>query len=375
MTNRGTNSTSSFSRGNNIPATAVPHGFNFWIPVTNAGSLSWLYDYHRDNNDDNLPTLEAFAASHEPSPWMGERQTFQVMPSGAAGTPDTSRDARALPFRHSNEVTSPHHYAVEFENGIETEIAPTDHAAMFRFKFPDGDANLVFDNVNDDASLTIDQENGVVTGYSDVTQRALRRRGADVRLREVRQADHGERHERSRARGYAKFDAGADKTVTMWIATSLISVDQARKNLELEIAPADTFDAVRERAQAQWDDKLDVIEVEGATEDQLTTLYSNLYRLFLYPELRAREHRHARGAGLAARGAVDRRPDDTDHAAARSPTARSTSTTASGTPTGRPGRPTRCSRRTPPASSSTASSSSTATAAGSRAGPRRATRT
>ena len=168
MTNRGTNSTSSFSRGNNIPATAVPHGFNFWIPVTNAGSLSWLYDYHRDNNADNLPTLEAFAASHEPSPWMGERQTFQVMPSGAEGAPATSRSERALPFRHSNEITSPHHYAVEFENGIETEIAPTDHAAMFRFKFPDGDANLVFDNVNNDASLTIDQENGVVTGYSDV---------------------------------------------------------------------------------------------------------------------------------------------------------------------------------------------------------------
>ena len=282
VTNRGTNSTGSFSRGNNIPATAVPHGFNFWIPVTNAGSLSWLYDYHRDNNDDNLPTLEAFAASHEPSPWMGERQTFQVMPSGAAGTPDTGRDGRALPFRHSNEVTSPHHYAVEFENGIETEIAPTDHAAMFRFKFPDGDANLVFDNVNDDASLTIDQVNGVVKGYSDV--RSGLSDGAarmyvyarfDKRITES--ATSGVRT------GYAKFDAGADKAVTMWIATSLISVDQARKNLDLEIAPDDSFDAVRDRAQAQWDDKLDVIEVEGGTEDQLTTLYSNLYRLFLYP--------------------------------------------------------------------------------------------
>ena len=38
-TTRGTNSSGSFSRGNNIPATAVPHGFNFWTPVTDAGSL------------------------------------------------------------------------------------------------------------------------------------------------------------------------------------------------------------------------------------------------------------------------------------------------------------------------------------------------
>ncbi len=29
---------STFSRGNNFPATAVPHGFNFWTPVTDAGS-------------------------------------------------------------------------------------------------------------------------------------------------------------------------------------------------------------------------------------------------------------------------------------------------------------------------------------------------
>ena len=31
-TTRGTHSTGRFSRGNNIPATAVPHGFNFWVP-------------------------------------------------------------------------------------------------------------------------------------------------------------------------------------------------------------------------------------------------------------------------------------------------------------------------------------------------------
>ncbi len=100
LTTRGTHSTGSFSRGNNIPATAVPHGFNFWTPVTNAGSLSWLYDYARGNNADNLPTLQAFAASHEPSPWMGDRQTFQVMPSAASGTPDTGREQRELAFRH-----------------------------------------------------------------------------------------------------------------------------------------------------------------------------------------------------------------------------------------------------------------------------------
>ena len=58
----------------------------------------------------------------------------------AAGTPNADRTARALPFRHENEIAQPHYYGVTFDNGLETEIAPTDHAAMFRFTFPGGDA-------------------------------------------------------------------------------------------------------------------------------------------------------------------------------------------------------------------------------------------
>lgn len=88
ITTRGTHSSGAFSRGNNIPATALPLGFNFWIPVTDAGSTSWVYEYHRANNADNLAELQAFAVSHQTSPWMGDRQTFQVLPSDATGTPD-----------------------------------------------------------------------------------------------------------------------------------------------------------------------------------------------------------------------------------------------------------------------------------------------
>src|SRR5262249_25287117 len=50
---RGTLSGGGYSRGNNFPATAVPHGFNFWTPVTDASSDSWLYSYHGDNDDNN----------------------------------------------------------------------------------------------------------------------------------------------------------------------------------------------------------------------------------------------------------------------------------------------------------------------------------
>ncbi|MDQ0381665.1 GH92 family glycosyl hydrolase [Amycolatopsis thermophila] len=287
LTTRGTNANSTFSRGNNFPATAVPHGFNFWTPVTDAGSMNWLYRYHEGNNAQNLPTMQALALSHEPSPWMGDRQTFQVMPSAAGGVPDAGRAARALPFRHENETARPYFYGVTFDNGIRAELTPADHAAMFRFTFPGPDANLVFDNINDAGGLTLDPASGTLSGFTDV--RSGNSAGAGRMFvyasfdRPVTGGSMLPGDGRDHVRGYLRFDPARSGTVTMRIATSLISLDQAKRNLEQEIPAGTAFDTVRSAAQAAWDRTLGVIEVEGASQDQLTTLYSNLYRLFLYP--------------------------------------------------------------------------------------------
>lgn len=294
LTTRGTNSSGAFSRGNTIPATAVPHGFNFWAPATDAGSLSWFYEYSRRNDAANRPRLEALTLSHETSPWMGDRQTFQVMPSLASDVPSANRADRAVPFSHEDEIARPHHYRVRLDNGIVAEIAPTDHAAMFRFRFPGEDANLIFDNVDDRGGLFLSPETGELTGYTDtrsgLSNGATRmfvyaRFDRPVTASGKLVATDGPEGSPPRVNvpGYFRFDAGEDRTVTMRIATSLISVEQARHNLALQIAEHDSFEDVRERAQQRWDAKLGVIEVEGASQDQLVTLYSNLYRLFLYP--------------------------------------------------------------------------------------------
>ncbi|MFF9347785.1 GH92 family glycosyl hydrolase [Streptomyces sp. NPDC014734] len=284
---RGTNSGGGFSRGNDIPATAVPNGFNFWTPVTNAGSTSWLYDYARGNNDDNLPTLQAFAASHEPSPWMGDRQTFQLMPSAAPGTPDASRTARALPFHHENETARPHYYGVTFDNGLKAEMTPSDHAARMRFTFPGDDAGVVLDNVTADGGLTLDPGTRSFSGFSDV--RSGGSTGAtrlfvygvfDAPVTASGKLTGGGGGD---VTGYLRFDAGADRTVGLRLATSLIGLDQAKRNLAAEIPASRSFQQVEKGAQRAWDDLLGKVEVEGATTDQLTTLYSSLYRLYLYP--------------------------------------------------------------------------------------------
>ncbi|MEU0830326.1 GH92 family glycosyl hydrolase [Streptomyces sp. NPDC005969] len=284
---RGTNSSGGFSRGNTFPATAVPNGFNFWTPVTNAASTSWLYDYQRANNSDNLPTLQAFSASHEPSPWMGDRQTFQLMPSVAKDTPDASRTARALPFRHENETAKPHYYGVTFENGLKAEMTPTDHAARMRFTYPGDDASVVFDNISNDGGLTLDPGTSSFTGFSDVksglSTGATRLFVYGVFDAPVTASGKLKGGGGDDVTGYLRFDAGKDRTVNLRLATSLISIDQAKQNLAAEIPASRSFGRVEDRAQRAWDEILGKVEVEGADADQLTTLYSSLYRLYLYP--------------------------------------------------------------------------------------------
>ncbi len=285
LTTRGTQANGTFSRGNNFPATAVPHGFNFWTPVTDAGALNWLYRWNEQNDAQNRPQLQALALSHQPSPWMGDRQTFQVMPSASRGVPDADRRKRALSFDRRHESARPYRYDVRFDNGIAAAIAPTDHAALFRFEFPEGgDANLLFDNVDARGGLSLDPATQTLSGYTDT--RSGLSNGAS-RMYVVASFDRpwrsSGRIDTGRPTGYIKFDAGSDRRVTMRIATSLISVEQARHNLALEIASTDTLESVAGRAQDAWDARLARFDIGDASDDQKTTLYSSLYRLYLYP--------------------------------------------------------------------------------------------
>ena len=284
---RGTNSGYTFSRGNNIPAVTLPHGFNFWTPVTDAGS-DWMYQYQQRNDANNRPRIEAFSLSHEPSPWMGDRQTLQIMPAAVAdGAPSANREKRALSFSHDHEVAHAHDYKVTFDNGIVGEMTPTDHAAMLRFTFPGKRGQLVFDNRTNEGGITLDPVHRSFSGYSDV--KSVLSTGA-TRLffyatvdQPVAESGRLSGEGRDNVTAWFGFDTSKTKTVNVRIATSLISLEQAKHNLALEIAPQESFDGVRERAQKIWDKQLRIVHVQGASHGELVTLYSNLYRLFMYP--------------------------------------------------------------------------------------------
>ena len=286
-TRRGSNGTQSFSRGLTAPLTAVPNGFNFILPYTNSQTQTMPYSYHRDNNAQNKPGLEGIGVSHITSPWMGDRNQFLVTPYGASGTISGSRTDKARPFTHENEIAKPHYYKVDLDNQMTIEATPTDHGGIFRFtnNNTENSLRLLTDVVSGDGQLNVSGAN--LTGWVDG--------GSGLSIGRSRMFIAGTFSKTASATGVAtgrstsSFGTFAtptgDKVVELRWATSFISQDQAEKNLAREVT-GKSFNDVLSDATTAWLDRLSVIDLSTsltATDAQKLQVYSDLYRLNLYP--------------------------------------------------------------------------------------------
>ncbi|WP_432729359.1 GH92 family glycosyl hydrolase [Variovorax sp. W6] len=298
-TMRGANSSGDFTRGNTFPAIAVPFGFNFWTPI-NRGDNNWFYQFDTSTGETSdgspITTIESFATVHEPSPWIGNRQSLSIMP--VSDVNKLNPDNRAQTYSRVKEVAHAHYYSVIFDNGIRTEITPTDHAAYFRFTMPAGmsTATILFDRFasEGDGDLSVDTTDNTVSGMADNNGD----KNAPVMYFHAKfdaPITASKRIDAGNIKTWLQFSTPDNaKAVGMRIATSFISIDQAKDNLAQEIGDR-SFDSVQQLAAAAWDDKLNTIQVEGSAEDSATpaaikafeqkkvTLYSNMYRAFLYP--------------------------------------------------------------------------------------------
>ncbi|MGG7058806.1 GH92 family glycosyl hydrolase [Clostridium tertium] len=281
---RGTNDSPSFSRGLTAPAVTMPHGFNFFVPATNSNDNK-IYNYQLEGN-----TLKHITISHEPSYWVGDRGTWQFMINTSIdATKVTNGDkinasARQAEFTHENETAKAHYYSVKFNEGSNAsnskiEVTPTEHGAVSRFTF-DKDSqnrNIIFDSTRADGTLKFNDD-GTFEASSNHNSNGMQTMYIYGEFSEEPYYTSTQ----NTKQGIVSFNS---EVVEMNLATSFISIEQAKKNLELEITNNDDFDSIFTKAQNTWDDTLDMIEVKGASKDQLTTLYSNLYRLNAYPNL------------------------------------------------------------------------------------------
>lgn len=82
--------------------------------------------------------------------------------------------------------------------------------------------------------------------------------------------------------GYVRF-ADNVKQVDIRVGVSFISVDQARANLDAEIPDGTPLEVTAFNTRQAWAEKLDRIQIEGATTDQQTVFYTGFFHALQYP--------------------------------------------------------------------------------------------
>jgi predicted alpha-1,2-mannosidase len=283
----GTESKPSLSNGNTYPAVGVPWGMNLWSAQTGTMGDGWMYTYTTDR-------IRGFKQTHQPSPWMNDYGQFSIMP--VTGELKFNQNDRASWFSHKTEISKPYYYSVYLADAdVTAELTPTERAAQFRFTYPKSDKSYVVIDAFDKGSYVkvIKEENKVI-GYSTKFNRGPLPNFKnyfviyfDKPLTEVYTTDGDKLSDKTElsvdhAGAVVGFSTTKGEKVSLRVATSFVSFEQAELNLKRELAN-DTFDETSKKAKELWNDRLSRIAVEGGTIDQIRTFYSCLYRTLFFP--------------------------------------------------------------------------------------------
>lgn len=285
---QGTDSIGDFSHGNTFPAIALPFPMNAWAPYTQPAKDSFYYQYRQNR-------IRGIRQTHQPSPWIADYANFSLMP--VFGKLVVKEDDRASDFSHESEIANPGYYSVRLDTWkAKAEVSPTERGASFRFTFEqDGDSYVVLDAFHNNSEVEIipsenkivgicrNHNGGVPDNFANyfviVFDRPFTAYGTWTPDKvNDGQAKLADKH----VGAYLKFDTAKGKSVSCKVASSYISHEQAKRNLDREIGDAD-FDTVRAKAKAKWNETMNRIKVEGGSHEQQRTFYSALYRSVIFP--------------------------------------------------------------------------------------------
>ncbi len=282
----GTMSKHALSTGNTYPATAMPWGMNFWTPMTGLMGDGWTYTYSADK-------IRGFKQTHQPSPWINDYGQFAIMPVTTG--PDFDQERRASWFSHKAETATPYYYSVYLaDHDVVAEMTPTERAVAFRFTYPEKEMSyLVIDAFDSGSFVQVDASTRTIVGYTTKNSGGVPANfknwfviESDTPFEYVRTFADGVLSEKvesqsSHSGALVGFKTEKGQKVSLRVASSFISIEQAKENLK-ELKDGD-FDRIKFEGKARWNEVLGRIMVEDDDIDHLRTFYSCLYRSVLFP--------------------------------------------------------------------------------------------
>ena len=240
-------------------------------------SMLRVYPERADFTGDMLSGLPIIVTSHRGSsafnlsPYQGEEAGLKPV----------------INYSYDHEKIHPYRYQVYLDdNNIDVDYAPSHQSAVYSITFEgQGPAYLVFNSRN--GQLKSDGKN--ISGYQFVdrktkvylyaeTDKAPQQCGvlADNTVK------YGETSVEGKDAALVMAYGSDVKQLGVRYGISFISEEQAKKNLEREIAAYDV-DVVAKIARNDWNDALGKIQTQGGTDDDKTVFYTSLYRCYERP--------------------------------------------------------------------------------------------
>ena len=282
--------------GHTYPGATVPFGAVQLSPDTRRGNWDACSGYHYDDS-----TMMGFSHTHLSG--TGCIDLGDVLFRPTTQRVDIQSDYICPPaiFSHQDEKVSAGYYSVLLKNeNIKAELTSTMHVGMHRYTFPkDKPATIVIDLAHlldnekiYESSLQITEKNELVGmrktgGWTDnqyvffVVQFSKPFRKVQF-LKDKTLVSAETKLTGTKLKSILNFDTTDGRPVVAKVGISIVSIENARKNLEQEVKDFD-FDEVHKNAVKNWNNALSGFTVKSSDKDDLVNFYTALYHSMVVP--------------------------------------------------------------------------------------------
>lgn len=311
--------------GNVFPGVTLPFGMVQFSPEASPYKPNSLiaapggYQY-------NATRMRGFSLTNVEG-WgcAGGSGDIPLMPITESVTNSPSSDFRhaySSGFSHSREKAHAGYYHLDLDNGIGVDLTASVHTGSALFHFPQTSPAILLIRTSDsevgssDARTDVDVRNSTVSGwvtsgnfcgYIDKINRRSYYTLYFVAEFDQKIKEAGTWHDNQLVPGgleskggtgygtngfpakgqgsgaWVRFDPSDARQVQVHIGISYVSEENARANLLAENPPGTPFDVLRKRAEAEWNRRLDQIQISGGTPDQRTIFTTALYHSLMTP--------------------------------------------------------------------------------------------
>ena len=305
--------------GHTYPGATLPFGAVQLSPDTRRGNWDACSGYHYSDS-----TILGFSHTHLSGTGCIDLGDVLLRPTSMPVQLDGKSEYIFQParFSHKNEVATPGYYSVYLDDeGIKAELSATTRAGIHRYTFSDGkEAAVVLDLAHLLDNEFIYEAEIKQTGANELSGMRRTRGWVDNQyvfftvqfsqpIAKLELVSDGKACEATdsvkgtRLQAVAHF--GQQKSVVAKVGISIVSEENARENLNSEIAGFD-FDTVKKNAADAWRNALKVVEVKGGTEEQRTNFYTAWYHSMVVPntvsDVNGEYRRHDMSTGQVAEG-------------------------------------------------------------------------